>query len=58
MKRYFKVTEISKEEFRRATGEELDCCQLIVPFNDKVYVAIDDEEESEMSVDLFVFDEE
>lgn len=58
MKRYFKITEISKEEFTRATGEELDCCQLIVPFNDKVYVAIDDEEESEMSVDLFFFDEE
>ena len=31
---------------------------MIVPFNDKVYVAINDEEESEMSVDLFVFDEE
>lgn len=58
MKRYFKITEISKEEFARATGEELDCCQLIVPFNDKVYVAIDDEEESEMSIDLLAFDEE
>lgn len=55
MKRYFKVTEISKEEFTRATGEELDCCQLIVSFDDKVYVAIDDEEESEMSVDLSAF---
>lgn len=58
MKRYFEVTEISEEEFRRVTGEELDCCQIAVSFNDKVYVAVDDEEKSEMSVYLFAFDEE
>lgn len=56
MTRYFKITEIDSDSFIEATGEDLDCCQLVVPTNDAVYVAVDDEE-YEMSVDMDAFEE-
>lgn len=57
MTRYFKIVEIDSDSFIEATGEDLDCCQLVVPTNDAVYVAIADEE-CEMSIDMDVFEEE
>ena len=57
MARYFKIIEIDRDSFVEATGEDLDCCQLVVPFGGEVYVAVDDEE-YEMSVPLETFEEE
>lgn len=56
MARYFKIIEIDSDSFIEATGEDLDCCQLVVPTEDAVYVAVDDEE-YEMSVDMDIFGE-
>lgn len=57
MARYFKIIEIDSDSFINATGENLDCCQLTVPVADAVYVAVDDEEEYEISVPMDAFDE-
>ena len=57
MARYFKIIEIDRDSFVEATGEDLDCCQLVVPSGSEVYVAVDDEE-YEMSVPLETFEEE
>jgi len=57
MARYFKIIEIDSDSFINATGEDLDCCQLTVPVADAVYVAVDDEEEYEISVPMDAFDE-
>lgn len=56
MARYFKIIEINSDSFIEATGEDLDCCQLAVSANDAVYVAVDDEEEYEMSIDMDMFE--
>ena len=56
MPRYFKIKEIDAETFCRATGEYLDCSQLSVPVDGDVYVAVDEEDESEISVGLECFD--
>lgn len=56
MARYFKVIEIDSDSFIEATGEDLDCCQLVVPTSDGVYVAVDDEED-EMNVPMDTFEE-
>lgn len=58
MARYFKITEISEEEYVSATGENLDgWAQLVVPVGDSVYIAVDGETESEIDVDISDFDE-
>lgn len=61
MARYFKIIEIDSDSFINATGEDLDCCQLIVPVADAVYVAAadddDDDDEYEISVPMDAFDE-
>lgn len=57
MARYFKIIEIDRDSFVEATGEDLDCCQLVVSSGGEAYVAIDDEE-YEMSVSLETFEEE
>ena len=57
MNRYFKVIEIDADEFINATGEDLNCCQLVVPTNEAVFVAVDEYEEYEISVPLDCFDE-
>lgn len=56
MARYFKIIEIDSDSFIEATGEDLDCCQLVVPTSAGVYVAVDDEED-EMNVPMDTFEE-
>ena len=56
MPRYFKITEIDEENYESITGESLDCSQLSVPVDGDVYVAVDEEDESEISVGLECFD--
>lgn len=58
MGRYFRITEIDDATFTRATGEHLDCSQLSIPVDGDVYVAVDEEAESEISVDLDSFEQE
>lgn len=58
MARYFKVIEIDSDSFIRATGEDLDCCQLVVGTSDSIFVAIDECEEDEIRISLELFDEE
>lgn len=48
MARYFKVIEIDSDSFIGATGEDLDCCQLVVGTSDSVFVAVDECEEDEI----------
>lgn len=58
MARYFKIIEIDSDAFIKATGDDLDCCQLTVPVMDAVYVAVDDDdEEHEISVSMDTFDD-
>lgn len=57
MSRYFKIIEIEADEFIDATDEDLTCCQLIVPTNEGVFVAVDEDDEYEISVPLDCFDE-
>lgn len=56
MARYFKIIEIDSDSFIEVTGEDLDCCQLVVPTSDGVYVAVDDEED-EMNIPMDTFEE-
>ena len=56
MNRYFKVIEIQADEFINATSEDLDCYQLVVPTNEGVFVAVDEDEECEISIPLESFD--
>lgn len=58
MARYFKVIEIDSDSFICATGEDLDCCQLVVGTSDSVFVAVDECEEDEIRISLELFDEE
>lgn len=58
MVRYFKATEISEEEYIAATGEDLGFWNACVsPENDGVYVALDEETESEFTIEISDFDE-
>ena len=43
MARYFKLVEIDRDSFIEATGDDLDCLQVV---------------ETEMTIDLDVFEEE
>lgn len=57
MARYFKIIELSEEEFTDATGNSLDCTQLVIPCDDGyVYVAADDQVE-DLEIPLDSFDE-
>ena len=56
MAKYFKVVEISEEEFINATGEELDCCQVSIPTSEGVFVGVDEEREYEISIPLDCFE--
>lgn len=47
MARYFKVVEIDRDSFIKATGEDSDCYQLTTVCDGIGYVAIDDTEEDE-----------
>ncbi len=57
MARYFKVVEIDCDSFIEATGYNLDCLQVVDVCEGIGYVAIDDTE-TEMTIDLDVFEEE
>ena len=57
MARYFKLIEIDRDSFVKATGEDLDSySQLVVPVDGLVYGAVDDTDEEELSVPLYTFD--
>ena len=57
MARYFKVVEIDRDSFIKATGEDLDCLQLSAVCGGIGYVAVDDTEEDEITVPLDSFEE-
>ena len=52
MTRYFKMIEIDADEFIGETGEDLDCCQLIVPTGKVAFIAVDEETEYEIQIPL------
>lgn len=56
MPKYFRIVEINEFAFAVCTKKELDCCQLSVPVGKSVYVAVDDEEEDEITVPLDLFE--
>ena len=57
MAKYFRIAEIDAGTFERMTGEYLDCLQVAVPAGDgNVYVAVDEESEDFIGVDLDIFD--
>lgn len=57
MARYFKIMEIDSDTFTNATGDILDCSQLVVPTDGYVYVAVDEYDEQEIDIPLDSFDE-
>ena len=57
MAKYFKMVEIDADEFINATGEDLDCCQLIIPVNEAVFVAVDEDQEDEIEIPLDCWEE-
>lgn len=57
MARYFKVIEIDEKEFGRETMEELeDNDALIVSVSGDIYVAVDEQEEEEITIPLDYFE--
>lgn len=56
MAKYFKVVEISEEEFIDATGEELNYCQVSIPTSESVFVGVDEERKDEISIPLDCFE--
>ena len=57
MARYFKLVEIDQDSFIEATGDDLDCLQVVDVCDGIGYIAIADTEE-EMTIDLDAFEEE
>lgn len=55
MNRYFKMVEIEEKEFESETMEQLEDNELIISVNGDVYVAIDEEQEDEISIPLDCF---
>lgn len=56
MIRYFKAVEIKEDEFIEKTGEVLDCCQLVIPVDNEIFVAIDEEDQDEIEIPIYCFD--
>ena len=56
MAKYFKVVEIEADEFIDKIGEDLDCCQLVVPVGNEVFVAIDEDDQDVIKVPLDCFE--
>lgn len=54
--RYFKVVEIEEKEFEHETMEELEDDELIVSVNGDVYIAVDEQEEVEITIPLDCFE--
>ena len=57
MNRYFKITEITEDEFACATGETLKGSALEITTPEGVYVAMDDAKEFEFGVFVDDFEE-
>lgn len=56
MAKYFKIAEIDASTFERMTGDELDCLQVATLADDgNVYVAVDEDEQDYIDVDLEIF---
>lgn len=59
MPRYFKIIEIDADTFVKAADCDLDnSCELIIPVDGIVFVAVDDDTECEFGVPLDCFDDE
>lgn len=57
MAKYFRIAEIDAATFERMTGDELDCLQVVLLADDgNVYVAVDEDEQDCIEVDLEMFD--
>lgn len=57
MAKYFRITEIDATTFKRMTGDELDCLQVVLLADDgNVYVAVDEDGQDYIDVDLEMFD--
>ena len=57
MAKYFRIAEIDATTFERMTGDELDCLQVALLADDgNVYVAVDEDEQDYIEVDLEMFD--
>lgn len=57
MAKYFRIAEIDAATFERMTGYELDCLQVVLLADDgNVYVAVDEDEQDYIEVDLEMFD--
>lgn len=56
MFKYFKIVEISEEEFINATNEEIDCCHINIPTSEGVFVAVDEACEYDFVVPLDCFE--
>ena len=57
MARYFKVIEIQADEFINVVGDDLDCAQMVVGTDEGVFVAVDEDDEYEISIPLDSFDD-
>lgn len=58
MNRYFKVVEIDEKEFEHETMEELEDDELIVQVQNNVFVAVNEQEETEITIPLDCFERE
>lgn len=57
MAKYFRIAEIDAATFERMTGYELDCLQVAMFADDgNVYVAVDEDGQDYIDVDLEMFD--
>lgn len=57
MAKYFRIAEIDATTFERMTGSEFDCQQVVLLADDgNVYVAVDEDEQDYIDVDLEMFD--
>lgn len=57
MAKYFRIAEIDAATFERMTGDELDCLQVAMLADDgNVYVAVDEDGQDYIDVDLEIFD--
>ena len=56
MARYFKVVEIDEKEFESETMEELKDDELIVQVQNNVFVAVNEQEETEITIPLDCFE--
>lgn len=57
MAKYFRIAEIDAATFKRMTGNKLNCLQVTMLADDgNVYVAVDEDEQDYIDVDLEMFD--